>query len=170
VSLARAAAPAHGQAITVTPLELALIPAAALLAGTALGILGNRWLDWLREHAAARKQRDQAIAEMLTASADLLYGIQMTRATYDRSMLRSYLRTVAAIFTAVGMAFAGEEKVTRDTFLNWRKSTPFIDRLVAVDRWQNEQQRMIVLDLSKPLAPPHRAVLRRARHPHPLPG
>jgi hypothetical protein len=77
----------------------------------------------------------------------------MTRAAYDRSMLRSYLRTAAAIFTAVGMAFVGEEKVTRDTFLNWRKSTPFIDRLLAIDRWQNEQQRMIALDLSSLLLP-----------------
>jgi hypothetical protein len=141
-------AAAHGHPGTLTPLQAALIPALAALTGVALGILGQAWLDRIRNRRAGRDQRDQAIAELLTATIDLVSSIQTIRAAYDTSRWRGYLRTVAAIFTAIGLAFSREPTVTPSTFLNWRKSTPFIERLLTIDRWQNEQQRTVALDLS----------------------
>lgn len=144
---------ARGHACVVTSLELALIPAGAALAGVALATAGNGWLDRRRDIRAARRQRDQAIAEMLTATADLMSGIQTIRAAYDRSAWRAQFRTAAAVYTAIGTALGGEESVTWNTFLDWRKSAPFLERLLAIDRVQNDQQRTIAQDLTAVLLP-----------------
>jgi hypothetical protein len=81
--------PAHSQflrhayaVVNVTGLELALIPAGAALVGVALGTAGNAYLDRLRDRRTAKRERDQAIAELLAATVDLTTGIQAVRAAY----------------------------------------------------------------------------------------
>ena len=66
----------------MTPLELALIPAGTALVGVALATAGNGYLDRQRDRRAAKTQRDQALAELLTATVDLINGVQMIRAAY----------------------------------------------------------------------------------------
>jgi hypothetical protein len=69
----------------VTGLELAIIPAGAALVGVVLGTVGNAYLDRRRDRRAACRERDQAIAELLTATVDLISGVQAVRAAYPRS-------------------------------------------------------------------------------------
>lgn len=59
----------------VTGLELAIIPAGAALVGVVLGMVGNAYLDRRRDRRAARRERDQAIAELLTATPSGLGGL-----------------------------------------------------------------------------------------------
>ena len=63
----------------VTPLEIALIVPVAALVGVALGIVGNGYLERLRDRRRAKRDRDQAIADLLTATVDLITGAQAVR-------------------------------------------------------------------------------------------
>ena len=67
---------------TLTTAELALIPAGTALIGVVLGIGGNRYLDRHKEKRA-EDQQDQAIAELLTATVDLVSGIHALRALIE---------------------------------------------------------------------------------------
>lgn len=68
----------------VTGLELGLIPAGSALLGVVLGIVGNAYLDQRKDRRAARREQDQAIAELLTATVDLVTGVQAVRAAYHQ--------------------------------------------------------------------------------------
>lgn len=50
------------------------------MVGVALGIVGNAYLDRQRDRHEARHKRDQAIAELLTATIDLVASVQAVRA------------------------------------------------------------------------------------------
>ena len=67
----------------VTPFEIALIAPVAALAGVLLTFAGNARLERLREGRSARQGQDQAIAELLTATVDLITGVQAVRAAYQ---------------------------------------------------------------------------------------
>lgn len=153
ITLALPTAAAHAAASSVTPLELALIPAIAALGGVALGIFGQGWLDRRRDRRAARQQRDQAIAEILTATVDLISSTQAIRAAYDTSRWWAQFRTIAAIVTAINTAFASETSITRKTLLDWRKNAPLTERLLAIDQAQNASRRTTALDLNTVLLP-----------------
>lgn len=138
----------------LSALELAVIPAGAAIAGVALGIGGNAWLDSLRTRRQERRFRDAAIGELLTATTDVIFGVQAIRAAYQgRSGWRHYMRLAAIIFATCCSAFAAAGEISLDALLDWRQSGPAIDRLVAVDRDLDENQRTVALDIAGVLVP-----------------
>ena len=145
----------HASVVTnVTGLELALIPAGAALFGVALGTVGNAYIDRLRERRAAKHERDQAIAELLTATVDLLTGVQTVRAVYrQHTTWRHYLRISAATLAALGLAPSSGGRLTLSTLLQWPNFGPVLDRLLATDRELDANQRTAALDLATVVAP-----------------
>jgi hypothetical protein len=139
----------------VTALELALIPAGAALVGVAVGTVGNAYLDRRRDRRAAKHQRDQAIAELLTATVDLINGVQVVRAAYYRqhpNWLRN-IRIAATLIVAAGSVMTHGDKLTWETLRDWHSLSPGLDRLLAADCELDEKQRIIALDLATVVAP-----------------
>jgi hypothetical protein len=100
---------------SVTPLELALISPAAALVGVALGIAGNGYLDRLRDRRAAKRERDKAIAELLTATVDLITGVQAVRAAYQQqTRWRHFIRVAAVLVSAIGSTMTSGEILSSD--------------------------------------------------------
>ena len=60
----------------LSALASALIGAGAVLAGGILGVASNERLERRRERREAKRRRDAAVAELLTATVDLLTGAQ----------------------------------------------------------------------------------------------
>jgi hypothetical protein len=132
----------------------ALIGAGATVLGGVLFFLGTQWQTHWQTLREERRARDQAIAELLSATVDLITGVQAIRAAYGRrTNWRVRIRIVAAVFAAFGATFGAEESLTLETLLNWRKEGPMLDRLLAVDRELNEQQRITALDMTTVLLP-----------------
>jgi hypothetical protein len=100
----------------VTALELALISAGAALVGVALGIVGNAYLDRQRDRREARRKRDQAIAELLAATVDLVAGVQALRAAYQQqhATWRHCIRIGGTILVAVGSVMTSGEKLSSE--------------------------------------------------------
>jgi hypothetical protein len=104
---------------SVTPLEIALIAPAAALVGVALGIVGNGYLERLRDRRTVKRERDQAIAELLTATVDLITGAQAVRAAYQKqTRRRHFIRVSAVLVSAVGSAMRSGETLSSD-LLKW---------------------------------------------------
>lgn len=145
----------HAGAVTnLTGLELALIPAGTALVGVALGIAGNGYLDRQRERRAAKQQRDQAIAELLTATVDLISGVQAIRAAYlKQAKWRHYIRVSAVILAAIGTVLGSDGELTTEILRDWHKMAPGLDRLLAADRELDEKQRTAALDLTTVVLP-----------------
>ena len=86
----------------VTPLEVAIIAPAAALIGVALGGLGTAYQDRIRERRAARREQRKAIAELLTATVDLLTGAQTVHSAYELRRWPDLVRRGAVIVSAIG--------------------------------------------------------------------
>ncbi len=139
---------------SVSGLELALIPAGAALAGVALGTAGTAYLDRLRERRAAIRQRDQAIAELLTATVDLVGAVQTIRAAYEKQgSWQHYARMGGVIIAAAGLvtpeADGGWGRALRD----WGRLAPGLERMLAAIRELDENQRRVALDMGTIVAP-----------------
>jgi hypothetical protein len=139
----------------VTGLELAIIPAAAALVGVVLGTAGNAYLDRRRDRRAAYRERDQAIAELLAATVDLISGAQAVRAAYHQqyATLRHYIRLSAGLMTALGSTMTRPGKFDWKGLLDWHTGRPAIDRLLTMDRELDDRQRMVALDLATMVTP-----------------
>jgi hypothetical protein len=139
----------HAGAVAhLTIAELALIPAGTALAGVALGIAGNGYLDRRRERKSAKDQRDRAIAELLTAAADLISGIQAFRVAYlKQGGWRQHTRTSAVILAAVGDVLGPGGKLSTVILRDWHRMAPGVDRILAADRDLDSRQRTIALDM-----------------------
>ena len=139
----------HAGAVSnLSGLELALIPAAAALVGVALGIAGNGYLDRQREKRAAKQQRDQAIGELLTATVDLLSGIQALRAAYlKQGGWRHYIRLSAVILAAAGAVLDRDGKLSTEILRDWHRMAPGLERILAADQELDEKQRTGALDM-----------------------
>lgn len=96
----------------MTSLEIALIAPTAALAGVALQMVGSSWRDRVKERRAAAREQGRAVAEMLAATVDLMGGIQMIQAAYDRSRWRDWLRRIARVWAAVSVSLAGEDRLS----------------------------------------------------------
>jgi hypothetical protein len=95
--------------VHITGLELALIPTGSALAGVALGIAGQGWLYQRKERRQALQERDAAIAELLTATVDVVQGVQTIRAAYQgQDRWRGWARKAAVIWSAVGIVLPGK--------------------------------------------------------------
>jgi hypothetical protein len=139
---------------TVTNADATVIGAAIALVGVGLALGFNAWLARRKERKTARQERDQAIAELLTAAADLISGVQAIRAAYDRSRLRDRIRRAAHIWIAMTAAFAGEDGfITRAALGDLRKRAGLIERLLVLDRDMSGQQRVLALDLATLMLP-----------------
>lgn len=114
----------------VTGLELAIIPAGAPLVGVVLGTVGNAYLDRRRDRRAACHERDQAIAELLTAAVDLITGVQAVRAAYHQqhATVRHYIRVSAGVLAALGSTMTGAGKFDWRGILDWHTARPALDR------------------------------------------
>jgi len=147
--------------VNITGLELALIPAGSALAGVALGIAGQGWLDTRRDRRAAVRERDQAIAELLTATVDIVQGVQAVRGAYQaRPWWRHHVLAAGTVLSALGNALPGkpgtpylQKRSDWSLLLDWRIAGPAIDRLLAADRQLDETQRRVALDLNTVLLP-----------------
>ena len=143
-----------GAMTNLTSLELALIPAGAALVGVALGIIGNAYLERQRDRRAARHERDQAIAELLTATIDLVAAVQAVRAAYQQQTTwRHYIRISATILAAVGSVMTSGEKLSSEMLQDWHRLSPGLDRILSADRELDDRQRTIALDLATIVAP-----------------
>ncbi len=150
-----------GPVVRQTPLELTLIPVGAALAGVALGLAGNWFLQWRKDRSDEKRQRDSAIAELLTATVDLVAGVQAIRAAYlGQSPWRTRARNGAVIISAVGSVLPGERgsamPQTRQEWsavLDWRAVGSFTDRILAALREMDESQRTTALDLAAVVLP-----------------
>jgi hypothetical protein len=152
IALALPGAAAHASADSVTNAELAIISTVAALAGVALGIAGNAWLDRLKERRAARRELGQAMIEMLAATDDLMSGIRVVRAIYDRSDWRQRARFLAGVLAATGIEF-GDESFTPNMLRDARKASSWLERIVTLVWRQDEQQRTSALSLTTLLLP-----------------
>ncbi len=159
-----------GAVAHLTAPELALISAGTALAGVALGIGGQAWLDRRREGREARRIRDAAIGELLTATADLLSAVDSIRAAYksQASQFRHYLGLTARL-TAIGfLAVADVDWTERPAGPGGRMRRGWqtyqwlstagrmgfaIDRLTSIDRDLDDKQRTAALDVSTVLIP-----------------
>lgn len=139
----------------VTGLELAIIPAGAALAGVVLGAIGNVYLDRRRGRRAACRERDQAIAELLTASVDLISGVQAVRAAYHQphATVRHYIRVSGGVLAALGSTMTGAGKFDWRGLLDWHTARPALDRLLAIDREMDDRRRTVALDLTTMVTP-----------------
>jgi hypothetical protein len=139
---------------SVTGLELALIPAGAALVGVALGTAGSAYLDRLRDRRAARRQQDQAIAELLTATVDLVSGVQTIRGAYQQhASWAHYVRLGGVIIAAAGLMTPEADEGWRRILPDWRRLGPGLERLLAADRELDENQRRVALDMGTILSP-----------------
>jgi hypothetical protein len=139
---------------SVTPFELALISSITALAGVTLGIAGSAYLDRLREWREARRGRDQAIAELLTATVDLIVGIQAVRAAYQQqTRWRHYIRVAALVLSAAGSMMTSGEILSWELLGDWRRMSPGLDRVLAADRALDDNQRTIALDVATIVGP-----------------
>ena len=143
------------QATAVTSLELAIIPAAAALVGVLIGIMGNVYLDRQRERRTAVRERDQAIAELLAATVDLVSGVNAARAAYHQqhATFRHYIRVSAGMLAAFGSTMTGAGTFKVRSLLDWYTARPVLDRLLAMDRDLDDRQRVVALDLATTVAP-----------------
>lgn len=138
----------------LTGLELALIPAGTALVGVALGIVSNAYLDRQRDRRAAIHERDQAIAELLTATVDLIASVQAVRAAYQQQTTwRHYIRISGTILAAVGSVMTSGEKLSSEMLRDWRRLSPGLDRLLVADQELDDKQRTIALDVATIVAP-----------------
>jgi hypothetical protein len=139
--------------MSVTPLGLALISPVAALAGVALGIAGNARLERLREQRAARRGQNQAVAELLTATVDLITGIQAVRAAYQtQTRWRHYIRVGALLISAIGSTMTNDETLSSD-LLKWHRASRVLERVLAADRDLDDKQRITALDLATLVGP-----------------
>jgi hypothetical protein len=135
-------------------LELALIPAGAALAGVALGTTGNAYVDRLRDRRAATRQRDQAIAELLTSAVDLIGSVQTIRGAYqEHAAWRHYARLGGVIIAAVGLVTPEADEGWRRVLPDWRRLGPGLERILAADRELDENQRRVALDMGTIVTP-----------------
>lgn len=142
-----------GVVASATPLELTLIAPAAALVGVALGIAGNAYLDRSRERRAAKRVQSQAIAELLTATVDLITGVQAVRGAYkQQTRWRHYIRVSGVILAAVGSTMTIGETLSRE-LLDWRHMSPALDRIIAVDHKLDDNQRRTALDVATVVGP-----------------
>jgi hypothetical protein len=137
----------------VTPLEIALIAPVAALVGVALGIVGNGYLERLRDRRRAKRTRDQAIADLLTATVDLITGAQAVRAAYQKqTRRRHYIRVAAVLVSAVGSTMKSGETLSSD-LLKWDRASPAFERILAEDQHLDDRQRTVALDVATVLGP-----------------
>jgi hypothetical protein len=138
----------------VTDAEATVVGGALALAGVAMTLVYTAWRDRRKDQADEGRVRDQAVAELLTATADLMSGIQALRAGYDRSRWRYRIRTVARVWSALSAAFADERGfMTWATLGEISRRSAFIDRLLVVDDGLTEQQRVIASDIAGTMLP-----------------
>jgi hypothetical protein len=106
---------------TLPDAALAVIPAGAALVGVVLGTSGNAYLDRRRERRTACRERYQAIAELLTATVDLITGVQAVRAAYHQqhATFRHYIRVSAGVLVALGSTMTGAGKFDWRGLLDW---------------------------------------------------
>lgn len=127
----------------------ALIGGGAVLAAGIAAIGASMLIERRRNRGEARRRRDAAVAELLTATVDLITGIQVIRAAYEgRSGWRWHLRKVVIVFAAVCAAFASAGEISLRVLLDWRHAGSLIDRLLAEDRQLDEAQRTTALDVT----------------------
>lgn len=147
---------------TLSPLEQTLIPTVAALFGVALGVAGTWFLQWRKDLRDEKQRRDAAIAELLTATVDLVSGVQAIRAAYEgRSGWREHIRKVAMVISAVGILLPGDpgspllprSRKELSEVLDWRVLPPFLDRMLGDLRLLDENQRTTALDLAATLLP-----------------
>jgi len=120
-----------------------------VVVGGVLTIAGNERLEHRREKRERKRGRDAAVGELLTATVDLVSGVQAIRVAYEgRSGLRMRLRVVATVFAAVSSAFAAAGEVSLGALLDWRHSVRVIDRILSEDRHLDEVQRTTALDVT----------------------
>jgi|HubBroStandDraft_1064217.scaffolds.fasta_scaffold06971_8 hypothetical protein len=92
-----------------TPLEQILIPTVAGLVGVLIGMVWAWLLQRQKDLSDERQRRDAAIAELLTATVDLITGIQIVRAAYEgQSGWPIRIRKAAVVIAALGSLFPGE--------------------------------------------------------------
>ncbi len=120
-----------------------LLLAGSTLAAVVITFIGSYYLLRWQARKEARAQRDRAIGEVLAAANDLINGLRVFRAAHaSRTTWRYYLH-LAATFLPYLSKLTGWRDLG-----NWENMKPIYDSALQFDRYQTNQQRTVVLDLS----------------------
>lgn len=136
----------------VTPLEIALITPAEALVGVVLGAFGTAYRDRVLRRRAARREQRQAVAELLTATVDLITGAQAVRSAYQQRRLDDWVRKAAVIVSAIGKTLDKGEGLTLD-LLQWSRVAPGFERVLSELGHRDDKQRAIALDMATVVIP-----------------
>jgi hypothetical protein len=138
----------------VSGLELALITGGFTLGAVAVTFAGNWALEWARERRAGRRERQRALAELLTAAVDLMSGTHAIRAAYEKQGgWRRLARNGGVLIAAIGPVLPPDGPVLRTRqdwgeLLDWRRMAPMLDRLLTVLWKLDDRQRVAALDVN----------------------
>jgi hypothetical protein len=132
----------------VTDLDVALITGGFTITAVIVTFGGNALLDMVRARRAARESRGAAIAEVLTASIDLVLAVNAIRAAYQhRTNSRARMLIAAALLRDLpdlnSWKALTERYITRTA----------LSTLTGLVRERDEDTRMIVLDFASLVVP-----------------
>jgi len=120
--------------MSVTPLELALNLSGGSVGRRGAGVRGERVRRPTARAACDQEGQYQAIAELLTATIDLITSVQAVRAAYQQqTRWRHYIRVAAIVMAAIGSTMKSGERFSSD-LLHWHRAGPGLERVLAADR------------------------------------
>lgn len=121
-----------------------LILAGSTLAAVIVTFIGSHYLLRWQTRKEAQARTCQAVGEVLAAATDLINGLRVFRAAHARRTTGRYYLRLAATFLPGFSRCTGWRDLGR-----WENLKPIYDSALQMDRDLTDQQRTIVLDLSK---------------------
>jgi hypothetical protein len=147
----------------VNGLDLALITGSFTLGAVVVTFSGNLWLETVRERRTRRRERKRAVTELLTATVELMYGVEVLRAAYDRqSGWPEWSRRGADMVSILGLMMPPGEMpnaprewlgIMRSQLGDWHTLGPAFDRALSALTRMDHRQRVAALDVNAVLLP-----------------
>ena len=133
---------------TVTDLDLSLITGGFTIAAVAVTFGGNYLRDKARDRRADKQSRDAAIADLLTASVELVLAVNAIRAAYQhRTNARARLMIAAALMRDLPNLDTWKDLTDRDVMRTLLRTA------TGIAREQDTNARTIVLDYTGMVTP-----------------
>lgn len=138
----------------LTPLQAALIPSITGLAGVVIGTGTNTLMGARQGRRQQASERSRAVAEVLTATMDLVQGATVLHNNYiPQAQGRNALRVAAISFAGLSESARLSSTGTMREALDLRNSGPLLQRLATLMADQSAERRQVSLDLVTILLP-----------------